>query len=113
MSRKKLEEQEEILTTEPEQESGPVIYCGPDVLKYGLKKFRIYADDLPLNVKDAIKEIPEVEKLIVPYKNLEDMRAKISKRGTPEFEYNLRVENLNVRPVKKLYAHDDRLLKIM
>lgn len=111
MSKKKTEQFAPM--EEQKNFSWPVIYLGPDVLKYGLKKFRIFSDGLPLNVKDAIKEIPEVEKLIVPYKNLEAMREKISRRGTPEFEYYARVQSENIRPVKNIFVHDDKLLKIM
>lgn len=89
--------QQEIITqTEPEFLPETLIYCGPDLPKYGLKAYRLYQGGLPLNVQDAAKAIPEILKLIIPYKELEAMRAKCKQKGTPEFEYYARIESTKI-----------------
>ena len=62
----------------------PVIYVGPDSFALMMKKFQVFTGGLPLFVKRAIEQIPDIKKLIVPVSELEEMRAKIAKLGTYE-----------------------------
>ena len=62
----------------------PVIYVGPNSFELMMKKFQVFTGGLPLYVKRAIEQIPQIERLIVPVSQLEEMRAKIEKSGTYE-----------------------------
>ena len=81
------ENYDDYIISDEEQGDTPLIYCGPSLPKYGLSRFQVYAGKIPYNVKQAIEVIPEIEKLIVPYQELDVMRGKIAHRGTPEYEY--------------------------
>ena len=72
----------------------PLIYCGPNVQKLGLKKFAVYAGELSSALKSAISEVPEIGKLIVDCEKLEETRARTRTRGTAEFEYYRRIKNV-------------------
>lgn len=78
--------------SEPEKDAEPVIYCGPDKPKLGLQKYAVFVNGLPPAYKDAIMKMPEVEKLIVPCAMVEEMRAKIKRKGTAEHEYYARID---------------------
>ena len=71
----------------------PVIYCGPDVPKLGVKKYAVYSGEMSSAMKYAMKEIPEIGKLIVKSSELEETRGLISVKGTAEYEYYKRIEN--------------------
>ena len=65
-------------------ETEPVIYTGPNVFTEDLQRFRVFRGGLPPEVKRAIEKIPDIEPLIVPVSELENMRQKISRPGTNE-----------------------------
>ena len=62
----------------------PVIYVGPNVLKFGIMQFQVYSDGLPEFVKRAIQAIPEIKTLIVPVEELEKTRAKLDNTASYE-----------------------------
>ena len=64
-----------------------VIYTGPNVREFALKKYQVFRNGLPPNVNKAIEKFPEIKKLIVPVGNLEDTRNKIKKTGTEEARF--------------------------
>lgn len=64
-----------------------IIYCGPDIQKKGLKKFRVYQGKLPFEISNALIEFPIIKNLLSSPANLESMREKISSSGSPEHEY--------------------------
>ena len=70
--------QEESINAEPE------IYTGPNILAFALQKFQVFRGGLPPYVERAIEKIPEIRGLIVPVRELESMRQKISRPGTNE-----------------------------
>lgn len=72
----------------------PVVYCGPDKPKLGLRRNAVFYGELPAPYVDAIMTVPEVEKLIVPYTQIGAMRKKISQSGTPEHEYYVRIASV-------------------
>lgn len=83
--------------------SEPVIYVGPDSFQLMLKKFQVFTGGLPLFVQRAIEQIPDIQKLIVPIEELENMRAKIAKSGTYEARifYNVQKEIDKIREKRK------------
>ncbi|MBQ3395557.1 MAG: hypothetical protein IJP97_05130 [Synergistaceae bacterium] len=69
--------------TEPEEkENMHVIYCGPNIPSKGIFTYQVYIGGLPYNVKEMIAIVPEIEKLIVPVREADEMRAKIAKKGS-------------------------------
>lgn len=83
--------------------SEPLIYVGPDSFQLMLKKFQVFSGGLPLFIKKAIEQIPDIKKLIVPVGKLEEMRAKIAKSGTYEARifYNVQKEIDKIREKRK------------
>ena len=61
-----------------------LIYTGPTVYPLALERFKLFRGGLPFFVKRAIEKIPEIEKLIVPVSELEEMRSKIDRPGSNE-----------------------------
>ena len=74
--------QEEITDTDTQSE--PQIYTGPNIFKMALQRFQVFRGGLPPYIKRAIEKIPEIEALIVPVEELEEMRKKIERPGTNE-----------------------------
>lgn len=74
--------QEEITDTETASE--PMIYTGPNIFAMALQRFQVFRGGLPPYVKRAIEKLPDIEALIVPVSELEDMRKKIDRPGTNE-----------------------------
>ena len=60
------------------------VYCGANWLKHGLTKYQVYLGGFPFNVQEAIKELPDIEKLFCDVEELDSFRAKIAKKGTRE-----------------------------
>ena len=73
-------------------EKDTVVYTGPNIFSLALQKFQVFRGGLPPYVKRAIEKIPEIEHLIVPVNELEAMRAKIDKPGTPEARFFVAVQ---------------------
>ena len=73
-------EDEEIRTLE----SSTVIYTGPNIFALALMMFQVFKGGLPPYVQRAIEKIPVSE--------LEAMRAKIDKPGTPEARFFVAVQ---------------------
>ena len=73
-------------------EKDTVVYTGPNIFSLALQKFQVFRGGLPPYVKRAIEKIPEIEHLIVPVSELEAMRAKIDKPGTPEARFFVAVQ---------------------
>ncbi|MDY6411328.1 MAG: hypothetical protein SPK88_08485 [Synergistales bacterium] len=96
--------QEENANTEAEIEIEPVIYTGPNISPLALQKFQVFKGGLPPYVKRAVEKIPEIKSLIVPVSELEAMRAKIEKSGTPEslIFYNVQKEAEKLRTKGKV-----------
>ena len=65
-------------------ENEPVVYTGPNIHPLALQRFQVFRGGLPPYVQRAIERIPEIEKLIVPVRELESTRRKIDKPGTNE-----------------------------
>ena len=80
-----------------------LIYTGPNILALALDRFRVFRGGLPLYVKRAIEKIPDIEKLIVPVSELENMRTKIDSPGSNEARiFNaIQKEAAKLRQVKK------------
>ena len=74
--------QEEITDTETASE--PQIYTGPNIFAMALQRFQVFRGGLPPYVRRAIEKLPDIEALIVPVSELEDMRRKIDRPGTNE-----------------------------
>lgn len=60
------------------------VYLGPTLPKRGIICGTVYLNGLPFNVKEAVKDIPVIENLIVPVSECEITRRKIREKGTPE-----------------------------
>ena len=73
-------------------EKDTVVYTGPNIFSLALQKFQVFRGGLPPYVKRAIEKIPEIEHLIVSVNELEAMRAKIDKPGTPEARFFVAVQ---------------------
>lgn len=58
------------------------IYCGPNILKFGLLSYQVFIDELPYNVKEAINNIPELEYLFCSVENLDETRRLIREKGS-------------------------------
>ena len=61
-----------------------VVYCGPNLPKYGITQYQVYLGGYPVNLKEAIAVCPEIEKLIVGIDELEKTRRNIKIKGTIE-----------------------------
>lgn len=68
------------------------IYCGPNLPRYGLMSYQVFLGEYPGNVQEAIRDIPEIEHLIVEVKELETLRRRIKESGTVEKLYYERVK---------------------
>ena len=75
-------QEEEI--TEPDAESEPQIYTGPNIFAMALTRFQVFRGGLPPYVKRAVEKFPEIQQMIVPVSEVEDMKQRISKPGTNE-----------------------------
>ena len=73
-------------------EASTVIYTGPNIFALALMRFQVFKGGLPPYVQRAIEKIPEIQKLIVPVSELESMRAKIDKPGSPEARFFVAVQ---------------------
>ena len=76
--------EDEIIQEEINAENEPEIYTGPNILAFALQKFQVFRGGLPPYVERAIEKIPEIRGLIVPVRELESVRQKISRPGTNE-----------------------------
>ena len=74
-----------------------VMYCGPNLPSKGIFSYQVYIGGLPVNVKEMIQEVPEIERLIVPVRDADEMRAKIRRKGTAE---NLWYERVKGKVIK-------------
>ncbi len=84
-------EDEEILQeeftdtdTETESEPEPLIYVGPNLYSMALKRFQVFRRGLPPYVKRAVEKFPDIQTFLVPVRELEDIKRKISRPGTNE-----------------------------
>lgn len=59
-----------------------VIYCGPNIPKYGLVQFAVYKGEMPANVKEAIAKIEEINKVMVPIPKLNAFRRELARKGS-------------------------------
>lgn len=78
-----MPDDEEIMQEE-QTDTEPKIYTGPNIIAFALMKFQVFRGGLPPYIKRAIEKIPEIEALIVPVRELEEMRQKIGRPGTNE-----------------------------
>lgn len=74
--------QEEM--TDPDTESDPQIYTGPNMPKMALQRFQVFRGGLPPYVKRAVEKYPDIQTFIVPVNELEEMKQKISRPGANE-----------------------------
>lgn len=74
--------QEEM--TDPDTESEPQIYTGPNIFAMALMRFQVFRGGLPPYVKRAVEKFPDIQAFIVPVSEVEDMKQKISRPGTNE-----------------------------
>ena len=75
-------QEEEI--PEPDTESEPQIYTGPNIFAMALMRFQVFRGGLPPYVKRAVEKFPEIQQMIVPVSEVEDMKQRISQPGTNE-----------------------------
>ena len=61
-----------------------LVYCGPNWLKHGLQKFQVYINGFDFNVKEAIKECPEIGELFCAPERLDAFRQLINTSGMRE-----------------------------
>ena len=76
--------QEEMTDTETETDSEPQIYTGPNIFTMALLRFQVFKGGLPPYVKRAVEKIPEIQQMIVPVSEVEDIKQRISRPGTNE-----------------------------
>lgn len=70
--------------TQSQQFQFQKVYCGANWLKHGLVKYQVYLGGFPFNVQEAIKELPDLEKLFCDVEELDSLRVKIAQIGTRE-----------------------------
>ena len=70
--------------TESDTESEPQIYTGPNIFAMALMRFQVFRGGLPPYVKRAVEKFPEIQQMIVPVSEVEDMKQRISQPGTNE-----------------------------
>ena len=73
------------------------VYCGPNILKYGMLKYQVYlGDEYPYNVQEAIEAIPELSHLFCEVEELDAVRKAIKETGTAlNVYYNEAVKKLS------------------
>ena len=76
--------EEDNVMQEENTDTTTAIYTGPNIIAFALMKFQVFRGGLPPYIKRAIEKIPEIEALIVPVEELEEMRKKIERPGTNE-----------------------------
>ena len=76
--------EEDNVMQEESTDTTTAIYTGPNIIAFALMKFQVFRGGLPPYIKRAIEKIPEIEALIVPVEELEEMRKKIERPGTNE-----------------------------
>ena len=59
-----------------------LIYVGPTVFALGLMRFMGFRGGVSGAAEAAVKEIPDIAKLIVPAEKLEQARADIERKGS-------------------------------
>lgn len=57
------------------------VYCGPAIPGI-VKQFDVFTDGLPVRLTQLADEIPAVGALIVPVKDLAEMRIELQKQGS-------------------------------
>ena len=62
-----------------------LIYVGPNLL--GLPKYTVVESLKVPNLQKFIKDCPDIEKLIVPIKEMSEIEARIKQKGTLEHRY--------------------------
>jgi len=63
-----------------------LVYIGPSLK--GLPSGTVFADgSFPFHVREIIKEIPDVERLMVPVTGLQQARSAAKTRGTPLYGF--------------------------
>ena len=84
--------------TEPEEKDNMhVIYCGPNIPSKGIFKYQVFIGGLSYSMKKMIASVPEIEKLIVPVREADEMRAKIKRKGSAENLYYERVKGTVIK----------------
>lgn len=63
---------------------GTMIYIGPAVPAFALKKFQVFSGGLSPHARRAAEAVPEVASLIVPVAELESARRKVGASGSAE-----------------------------
>lgn len=70
----------EAVLSEFKKESA-VIYVGPSIPKSGLEQYTVFANGLPQHVENLIVKCPSIRSLIVPVRELSEVRRNISQPG--------------------------------
>lgn len=70
-----------------------LVYCGANWLKHGLNKYQVFLGGMPFNLKAAIKEFQELNNLICNVNELDELRRKISTKGTYESQIYEKLED--------------------
>lgn len=68
------------------------IYCGPNIPSKGLFTYQVFLGGFSYAVKQLMQEIPEIEKLMVDVKNVDDVRMRINQKGSLENLYYERIK---------------------
>ena len=89
----KTELKQETKQETSKSETVQLVYCGANWLKHGLTKYQVFLGGMSYNLKEAIKELPEIEKLICNVSELDELRAKISTKGTYESQIYEKLED--------------------
>lgn len=63
-----------------EKPSGPFIYIGPDLQKFGLRQFSSFIGGEPKSFSELKKKTPEISQLLIPLTKLAEKRIELADR---------------------------------
>jgi len=67
-------------------DAGPRVYIGPTVAKRGLFYGAVFSGEMPALWQEALDELPELARLIVPAQEAGRALRQMERRGTPAYE---------------------------
>ena len=89
------DETKAVAAKEPKEAIGTYIYCGPTVKKYGIAANAIYRGtkaDVLKHLGEAIKEYPDIAKLIVSSKELAKSQSMLKTKNNAFYNTYVLVE---------------------
>lgn len=66
-----------------QQEAGPVIYLGPNILMKALKTYTVYKQEPTKIISSLQEEYKTVKRLFVPVADMSRAQKDLKKKGTP------------------------------